>query len=43
MFLFQNIEQLFWPYSVCLVKARRTMYNMTLQGQGQSLTSGQGR
>ena len=32
-----------WLYRVCLVKARRTMYNLTLKGQGQNLTSGQVR
>ena len=30
-------------HRVCLVKARRTIYKMTLKGQGQSLTSGQVR
>ena len=38
-----KIEQRLWPYRVCLVKARRTMYNLTLKGQGQNLTSGQVR
>ena len=38
-----KVEQLFWYHRVCLVEARRTIYKMTLQGQGQSLTSGQVR
>ena len=37
-----KVEQ-FWYHRVCLVKARRTMYNLTLKGQGQNLTSGQVR
>ena len=37
------VEQRFWYHRVCLVKARRTMYNLTLKGQGQNLTSGQVR
>ena len=36
------IEQWFWHHRVCLVKAHRNMYSMTLKGQGQNLTSGQG-
>ena len=36
------IEQLFWHHRVCLVKTHRNMYSMTLKGQGQNLTSGQG-
>ena len=36
-------KQRFWYHRVCLVEARRTIYQMTLQGQGQSLTSGQVR
>ena len=32
-----------WPYRVCLVKARWTMYNLTFKSQGQNLTSGQVR
>ena len=38
-----KVEQRFWYHRVCLVKARRTMYNLTLEGQGQNLTSGQVR
>ena len=38
-----KIEQGIWYHCVCLVKARRTIYKMTLKGQGQSLTSGQVR
>ena len=34
-------RQRLWRYRVCLVKARWTMYNLTLKGQGQNLTSGQ--
>ena len=41
--LILKIEQRFWYHRVCLVKARRTMYNLTLKGQGQNLTSGQVR
>ena len=41
--LILKVEQRFWHYRVCLVKARRTMYNLTLKGQGQNLTSGQVR
>ena len=41
--LFLKVEQRFWYHRVCLVKARRTIYTMTLKGQGQSLTSGQVR
>ena len=36
------IEQWFWHHRVCLVKTHRNMYRMTLEGQGQNLTSGQG-
>ena len=43
MSLFLKIEQQFRLYRVCLVKARRTMYNFILKGQGQNLTSGQVR
>ena len=39
--LILKVEQRFWYHRVCLVKARRTMYNLTLKGQGQNLTSGQ--
>ena len=39
--LILKIEQRIWYHRVCLVKARRTIYKMTLKGQGQSLTSGQ--
>ena len=39
--LLLKIEQRIWYHRVCLVKARRTIYKMTLKGQGQSLTSGQ--
>ena len=41
--LLLKVEQRFWYHRVCLVKARRTIYTMTLKGQGQSLTSGQVR
>ena len=41
--LILKVEQRFWYHRVCLVKARRTIYKMTLKGQGQSLTSGQVR
>ena len=41
--LILKAEQRFWYHRVCLVKARRTMYNLTLKGQGQNLTSGQVR
>ena len=41
--LFLKVEQRFWYHRVCLVKARRTIYTMTLKGQGQSLTSRQVR
>ena len=36
--LILKIEQRIWYHCVCLVKARRTIYKMTLKGQGQSLT-----
>ena len=36
------IEQWFWHHRVCLIKTHRNMYSMTLKGQGQNLTSGQG-
>ena len=36
------IEQWFWHHRVCLVTTHRNMYSMTLKGQGQNLTSGQG-
>ena len=41
--LILKVEQRFWYHRVCLVEARRTIYKITLQGQGQSLTSGQVR
>ena len=41
--LILKVEQRIWHHRVCLVKARRTIYKMTLKGQGQSLTSGQVR
>ena len=41
--LILKIEQRIWYHRVCLVKERRTIYKMTLKGQGQSLTSGQVR
>ena len=41
--LILKIEQRIWYHCVCLVKARQTIYKMTLKGQGQSLTSGQVR
>ena len=41
--LLLKIEQRFWYHRVCLIKARRTMCNVTLKGQGQNLTSGQVR
>ena len=41
--LILKVEQRFWYHHVCLVKAHRTMYNLTLKGQGQNLTSGQVR
>ena len=41
--LLLKIEQPFWYHRVWLVKARRTMYNLTPKGQGQNLTSGQVR
>ena len=40
--VFEMIEQWFWHHRVCLVKTHRNMYSMTLKGQGQNLTSGQG-
>ena len=39
--LILKVEQRFWYPRVCLVKARRPMYNLTMKGQGQNLTSGQ--
>ena len=36
------IEQWFWHHRVCLIKTHQNMYSMTLKGQGQNLTSGQG-
>ena len=41
--LILKVEQRIWYHRVCFVKARRTIYKMTLKGQGQSLTSGQVR
>ena len=41
--LILKVDQRIWYHRVCLVKARRTIYKMTLKGQGQSLTSGQVR
>ena len=41
--LILKVEQRIWYHRVCLVKARRSIYKMTLKGQGQSLTSGQVR
>ena len=41
--LFLKVEQRFWYHRVCIVKARRTIYNLTLKRQGQNLTSGQVR
>ena len=41
--LILKVEQRLWYHRVFLVKARRTMYNVTLKGQGQNLTSGQVR
>ena len=41
--LILKVDQRFWCHRVCLIKARRTMYNLTLKGQGQNLTSGQVR
>ena len=41
--LILKVEQRFWYHRVCLVKAHRTMYKLTLKGQGQNLTSGQVR
>ena len=41
--LILKVEQRFWYHRVCLVKARWTMYNLTLKGQGQNMTSGQFR
>ena len=38
--LILKVEQRIWHHRVCLVKARRTIYKMTLKEQGQSLTSG---
>ena len=38
--LILKVEQRFWYHRVCLTKARRTMDNLTLKGQGQNLTSG---
>ena len=40
--VFEMIEQWFWHHRVCLVKTHRNLYSMTLKGQGQNLTSGQG-
>ena len=39
-YLILKVEQRFWYHRVCIVKARRTMYNLTLKSQGQNLTSG---
>ena len=39
--LILKVEQRFWYPRVRLVKARRPMYNLTMKGQGQNLTSGQ--
>ena len=33
--LISKIEQWFWQHSVCLVKERRNMHNVTLKGQDQ--------
>ena len=41
--LILKVEQRFWYHRVCLVKARRTMFNLTLKGQGPNLTPGQVR
>ena len=41
--LIVKVEQRFWYHRVCLVKARRTMYTLTVKGQGRNLTSGQVR
>ena len=41
--LILKIEQRIWYHRVRLVKARRTIYKMTLKGQVQSSTSGQVR
>ena len=41
--LILKVEQQIWYHRVCLVKARQTIYKMTLKGQGQSLTTGQVR
>ena len=41
--LIVKVEQRIWYHRVCPVKAHRTMYNLTLNGQGQNLTSGQVR
>ena len=38
----RKIEEWFCHHRVSLVKARRMIYRMTLKGQGQNLTSGQG-
>ena len=42
-YLILKLEQRIWYHRVCLVKARRTIYKMTLKGQGHSLTLGQVR
>ena len=41
--LILKVEQRFLYHRVCLVKARRTMFDLTLKDQGQNLTSGQVR
>ena len=41
--LILKVEQRFWYHRVCLIKARRTIYKMTLTSQVQSLTSCQVR
>ena len=38
----EMIEQWLWHHRVCLVTTHRNMYSITLKGQGQNLTSGQG-
>ena len=42
-YLILKVEQRSWYHRVFLVTARRTMYNLTLKGQGQNLTSFQVR
>ena len=40
--VFKMTEQSFWHHRVCPTNAHRRMYMMTLKGQSQNFTSGQG-